>query len=81
MTFQQLPVELESEQAGNISDPKIDNLKTGLIKAHKILSDSTTNHVNIVINTEIQTTGSRLFKDFRRYKVTEFIATIKEPIE
>jgi hypothetical protein len=57
-----------------------DTLKAGIIKAHKILSESTPHMINVHTNVEYYSTGSKLFGNLKRYKVTEFTATIKEPV-
>lgn len=77
--FELPPVEQPEKE-----EPKTDSndlLKAGIIKAHKILSESTPHMINVHTNVEYYTTGSRLFGNLKRYKITEFTATIKEPVQ
>jgi len=74
--------EPESNQEPEVKTEKnVDSLKVGMIKAYKILAESTPHMVNVNTNTEYYTTGSKMFKNYKRFKVTEFTAIIKEQIE
>ena len=73
--------EPESNQEPEVKTEKnVDSLKVGMIKAYKILAESTPHMVNVHTNVEYYSTGSRLFGNLKRYKITEFTATIKEPV-
>jgi len=76
-----LPEPETSNQEPEIKTEKnVDSLKVGMIKAYKILAESTPHMVNVHTNVEYYSTGSRLFGNLKRYKITEFTATIKEPV-
>lgn len=77
--FELPPVEIQEKEQEQKTD-FTDTVKAGIIKAHKILSESTPHMVNVHTHVEYYSTGSKLFGNLKRYKVTEFSATIKEPL-